>query len=222
MIDGKKSNKIIFNYAKKKDGPWNYWFKINDDDDNETKVLNIQNIFKFTNTTNDRSIYLVYGDCYKIIKAIFYNSYSDNKDYHNFLDRFNSEEVLNKKWFPFSRKFVLESIVVMHQHVSQPESKPYKTNYLSDMKPYFDAIAQPNQYSSTPIPCGPVLQCFDHSLINCNTCFDHHQTIQWHCNTNTTYHAGDSTFFIWDAKNGWLPGIWERNIDVKKYDEYTQ
>ena len=223
IIDRKKSNKISFNYSK--NDPWNYWVKIKDDEDNKIKVLNIKYIFKFsTNDLNSNNAYLAFGDCYLVQRAQFYDDYVDTDGYGNFLDSFDINSKLTKKWFKVSRKTILETVVVMHQHVPHPPNVNYQTDYIDEMKPFYDQIKQKKQHTASAIPCGPILKCCSHGEINCvyDSCQNINKyTMKWYCNTNTTYHQGNSTFLIWDAKNAWLPGIWF-DIDEKKYTHYIQ
>ena len=52
---------------------------------NILEIQNVKHVFKFTHKANYRTIYLVYGDCYEISSAQFYNHYTNNEDYSNFL-----------------------------------------------------------------------------------------------------------------------------------------
>lgn len=81
---------------------------------NILEIQNVKHVFKFTHKANYRTIYLVHGDCYEISSAQFYNHYTNNEDYSNFLDCFDGGKKLTKEWVVLSRKSSLESIVVMH------------------------------------------------------------------------------------------------------------
>ena len=228
IVDGKKSNQITFKSSKKS---WNYWLKIIDDKTDKEKLVNIKRILKFTNCNlnddNDEinEIFLGYGDMYTINSASYYNDYTDQKEYHYFLDNFDITKKESTKWFRISKKTILETVVVVHKHI-QNENIHHSINYkccankchCNEMSKYYDTIKhQQNESSIDTIPCGPILKCIKHETIYpCNICVNvnHNYTQKWYCNTNTK-HCGESIYLIWDAKNGWLPGIWF-NVNKKK------
>ena len=223
--DGKKSNNITFNYTKYKNPnkPWNYWFKILNDD-NQEKLVNIEFIFKIKQKEQDNlHIFVGYGNIYDIYPAMFYNEYCSQDDYHDFLDTFDRNSPReNTKWFKITKRNILETVVVVHSHIINEQlSNNPKQNYTKAMQKYFRQINNKHLSTDYPIPCGPVLKCCKHNEINC-TLFGCNNTksycTKWHCNTNELQ-SGHSIFCIWDAKNGWLPGIWYQ-FDKKKYTQY--
>ena len=230
IVDGKKSNQITFKKCKKS---WNYWLKIIHDKTHTEKLVNIKHILKFTNCNlNDNDdeineIFLGYGDIYTINSASYYNHYtSDQNEYHYFLDNFDMEKKCATKWFRISKKTILETVVVVHKHIEN-DNIHHNNNYkctankchcIDMKKKYYNIIKdQQNEYSFEKVPCGPVLKCIQHDAIYpCITCkyVNYNYKQKWYCNTNDK-HSGESIYLIWDAKNGWLPGIWF-NINKKK------
>ena len=213
LNDGKKSNSVIFNYSKyhsifdDKTKDWNYWFKIYDHNNN-IKIVNIELIFQITSNTDDNFCKILgYGTMFNITPALFYNDYCHHSEYTDFIDTFNMNEPLNSKWFLITKKKLIESVVIVHNHIpSEKLQTNYKHSFVDIMREYFDDIQQEDTLN---VPCGPILQCIRHKKINCSASqciLDRSYTKKWFCNTQK-----QNEFLIYDSKNGWLPGIWHQN-----------
>ena len=204
--DGKKSNQVIFSKSKPS---WNYWFKVipkHNDYYNLPHAMNIKYILNIEHNFKNR--YFAFGDIYPITTATQYDNYHKNKDYANFLDTFNRDEPLtNRKWIEVTDETVLESIVVVHKHIQQTQN--FSINLQQHMTKNYSTQIHNNQ-SYRCIPCGPILKCNTHDKPYCISCKNENKKLRssWWCNTQQST-LGQNNFVIWDAKNGWLPGLWQ-------------
>ena len=215
--DGKKSNHVLF---KTSENGWNYWFKVipkHLDVYNVPHAMNIKLILQIE--YNLKYKYFAYGDIHSIDVAKKSENYHNNKKYDDFLDSFDRDKPLqNRKWIQITDETLLESIVVVHKHISHM-SNDFRINLQQHMSNEYSIHIQ-NNHSAFPIPCGPILKCNIHNVAYCRECKRNNKKLRssWWCNTKQTTN-GQNIYLIWDANNGWLPGLWN-NIHPQLRNKY--